>query len=97
VDKTVILIEHNLQFILVPQFNFKNLHLDQEIKLKLSSLQFVKKRIELCLTNLLQSDSLSNKKSSLNANANTSSANSIIVRTTKIVYLLQQEAFENNK
>ena len=88
---------YNLQFILVPQFNFKNFHLDQEIKLKLSSLQFVKKRIELCLTNLLQSDSLSNKKSSLNANANTSSANSMIVRTTKIVYFLQQEAFENNK
>ena len=88
---------YNLQFILVPQFNFKNFHLDQEIKLKLSSLQFVKKRIELCLTNLLQSDSLSNKKSSLNANANTSTANSMIVRTIKIVYLLQQEAFENNK
>jgi len=90
-------LSYNLQFILVLHFNFKNLHLDQEIKLKLSSLQFVKKRIELCLTNLLQSDSLSNKKSSLNANANTSSANSMIVRTTKIVYFLQQEAFENNK
>jgi hypothetical protein len=69
----------------VSHFNFKNFHLDQEIKLKLSSLQFVKKRIEICLTNLLQSDSLSNKKSSLNTNATALSANNIIVKTLKTI------------